>query len=105
MRSTYEINFIPLTELLNDILSESIADSPIIGLPPHKQWIIAGIRPQEVTHHARVRDFHWPVNASVDVRDTFVAQVLGETTVHTQNSLIYYCTNGKIVKHAAESSP
>lgn len=88
-----------MAKLLDGIATEEIACSTSRNRPALDHF---GIRPQQVTHSALLRDF----SKSVDLLQIVDLLDIGrQSTVHAEDLIIHNGSNGKVVEDIGERSP
>ena len=88
-----------LTESLNHVLPKSKTHASVVSFPTHLKRVIGWISPQEVSHHAWIRDLLWSLYFGVDYTHTFVAYFWWQAPVHAKNSFVYNRAQRQIIEH------
>lgn len=100
MRSTNQIEVVPIQELCHHVWSKGKTNASIILAPSLNVFI--RIRPQEVAKQASVWDVSGPHNAPDLLH---VLEVGREAAVATEDFLVDQCSDGQAVETVCEGFP
>ena len=100
MRPAYQVNVVLLVKSRHDLLTEGKGDTSVVLAPT--LHVLVGVRPEEVAEEAGVRDVGRSHNP-LDLLER--AQLWAQSTVHTEDLLIYNSCDREAVETVSESFP
>ena len=101
VRAHDSLELVHLQKLIDDLLAEEVSSAAVVDRPP---LVVSGVgvRPHQVAHGAALGN----VLSAVDVGDAVEeGQRGGETSVHAEDRVVHYCSQGQIGEDLDDLAP